>query len=276
MKMNMKMVKLVFFMLINMQGIAIAQTVKTPIEKSESNNHPPLKSSLSQVYGGEGVDQYNLGYNYLVGKGVKQSNKKAKKWFDLAAKSNVPAVRYKIGRLFETGTLYQQSYHEAVKHYRFAAYSGDIYGKNNLAILYLNGTGVAKDVDKGITLFTQAAERGNAESQVNLGLIYLNGTGVPKDIKKAFTWFKEAAKDNNPTALYYLAEHAFAEKDYVKAYDYYLDSAQQSNDDAQLKLAMLYAKGLGIKKDSSIATDWLTKAAKLGNKQAIAMLKNRK
>ena len=69
-----------------------------------------------------------------------------------------------------------------------------------------------------------------------------------------------------------MAEHAFAEKDYVKAFDYYLISAQQSNNDAQLKLAMLYAKGLGVKKNNNAANIWLTKAAKLGNKKAIAML----
>jgi TPR repeat protein len=264
---------LILSVVTSMQSIAIAQELKTPIDKNVNSNQPEMDNILSGAYGGEGAEQYNLGYHYLYGQGVNQSNKEAKKWFDLAAKSDSPAARYKIGRLYETGVLYQKDIDKAVFHYEFAAKNGDLYAINNLAILYLNGTGVSQDVNKGIKFLTQAAERANVEAQVNLGLYYLNAIKAEHSIKSALKWFTEAAKENNPTALYYLAEHAFAEKDYVKAYDYYLTSAQQSNNNAQLKLAMLYAKGLGIEKNNSTATNWLTKAAKLGNKKAISMLK---
>ncbi len=252
--------------------LTVAQETKTLTDNDANSNQPAYNNILSGAYG-EGAGQYNLGYKYLHGKGVVQSNFEAKKWFDLAGKSNNPGVRYKIGRLYETGVLYKKDIIKAVFHYEFASKKGDIYAINNLAILYLKGTGVTKDVDKAITLFTQAAERNSIEAQVNLGLYYLNATPKDHSIKKALKWFTEAAKDNNPVALYYLAEHAFAEKDYVKAYDYYLTSAQQSNDNAQLKLAMLYAKGLGIEKSQAETLRWLKESAKLGNKKAIAMLK---
>lgn len=241
------------------------------IDEQTANNNKVLNALL----GGDAAQQYNKGYYYLTGTGdVKQSQKEAKKWFDLAGKSKTPAVRYKIGRLYETGTLYQQNYVEAIKHYSYAADKGDIYAINNLAILYLNGTGVTKDITKGITLFSKAAERGNVEAQVNLGLYYLSTIKESNNLNKALKWFTEAAKDNNPVALYYLAEHAFAEKDYVKAYDYYLASAEQSNDKAQLKLAMLYGKGLGIEKNQEKSLRWLEESAKLGNEKAKVFLNN--
>lgn len=259
--------------------ILYSSTALAEIDHALANNKKQQSlhgDGFLQAMGGDAVQQYNKGYYYLTGTAdVKQNDVKAREWFNLAAKSNVPAIRYKIGRLYETGTLYRQSYSEAVKHYSYAADKGDIYAINNLAILYLNGEGVEKDIDKGIKLFTQAANRASVEAQVNLGLYYLNGSQEYHNIEKALKWFTEAATDNNPVAMFYLAEHAFSEKDYVKAYDYYLISAEQSNDKAQLKLAMLYAKGLGIKKNNSIATDWLTKAAKLGNKTAIALLKSK-
>jgi hypothetical protein len=264
---------LILSVIMSLPITSIAQEVPIPMASNANIDQLPMDSLLSGAYGGEGAEQYNLGYHYLYGKDVKQSNREAKKWFDLAAKSNSGAVQYKIGRLYETGVLYQKDINKAVKHYRYAADKGDIYAINNLAILYLNGTGVTRDVDKGIGLFTRAAESGNVEAQVNLGLYYLNAKQKGYSIKKALEWFTEASKDNHPVALYYLAEHAFAEKDYVKAYDYYLISAQQSNDNAQLKLAMLFAKGLGIEKNHNTATNWLIKAAKLGNKKAISMLK---
>ena len=236
-------------------------------------NEVSTDSILTAAMVGEGIQQYNKGYHYLTGTGdVQQSDEQARYWFDLAAKSNIPGVRYKIGRLFETGTLYKQSYTEAVIHYNYAADRGDVYAINNLAILYLNGTGVTQDINKGIALLTQAAEKANVEAQVNLGLYYLNTKSSKDSIKHALKWFTEAAKANNPEALFYLAEHAFAEQDYVKAYDYYLHSAQQSNSNAQLKLAMLYGKGIGIDKDHQQSVKWLKESAKLGNQQAIAIL----
>jgi TPR repeat protein len=242
-------------------------------ESYAKNNEVSTDSILTAAMGGEGIQQYNTGYNYLTGTGdVQQSDKKAKYWFDLAAQSNIAGVRYKIGRLFETGTLYKQSYTKAVMHYNYAAGRGDVYAINNLAILYLNGTGVTQDINKGIGLLTQAAEKANVEAQVNLGLYYLSTKSDEDSLKNALQWFTEAAKANNPEALFYLAEHAFAEQDYVKAYDYYLHSAQQSNSNAQLKLAMLYGKGLGIDKDHEQSVKWLKESAKLGNQQAIAIL----
>jgi len=256
-----------------MQNKVVAQELKPAVDKNVNSSITPTQDMISQAYGGEGSQQYNLGYHYLHGKGVKQSNDEAKKWFDLAAKSNSPAARYKIGRLYETGVFYKKDIDKAVYHYEFAAKKGEVYALNNLAILYLTGEGVAQDIDKGISFAKKAASRGNAEAQVNLGLVYLNGTGVTIDRVQALNWFEEAAKDTHPVALYYLAEHAFAEKDYVRAYNYYLTSAEQSNANAQLKLAMLYGKGIGTEKDHEKSLKWLKEAAKLGNKKAIFMLK---
>ena len=197
------------------QSSAIAQVLEA---STDNNSQTKMDSMLSRAYIGDGVEQYNLGYHYLYGEGVEQSNSEARKWFDLAAKSESPAVRYKIGRLYETGVLYQQDINKAVFHYEFAAERGEIYALNNLAILYLKGTGVTKDVEKGINYLTLSANKGNVEAQVNLGLYYLTSQ-EERNIENALKWFSEAAKDHNPIALYYLAEHAYAQQDYVKAYD---------------------------------------------------------
>lgn len=271
----MKYITITLFLALFLTNV-FAETDVKKTDITNKNEQSVTTNMVVEAMGGEAAQQYNKGYYYLTGTGdVTQSDVKAKKWFDLAANSNVPAVRYKIGRLYETGTLYQQNYLEAVKHYSFAADKGDVYAINNLAILYLNGTGITQDINKGISLFTQAAEKGNVEAQVNLGLYYLDATQQQHSIGNALKWFTEAGKAHNPVALYYLAEHAYVEQDYVKAYDYYLKSAEQSNDNAQLKLAMLFAKGLGVEKNTSTALVWLTKAAELGNKRAISMLNKR-
>jgi TPR repeat protein len=252
--------------------VANAQSIEIPMAR-DTHSQLPMDKMLADTFGGEGVEYYNKGYHYLYGKGVTQSSTEARRWFDLAAKSNSPAARYKIGRLYETGTFYNKDIEKAIFHYEFSAQKGDVYALNNLGILYLTGKGVKQDTNKGLSFMRRAAATGNTEAQVNLGLIYLNGTGVKTNKKNALEWFKEAGRTNNPEALFYLAEHAFAEQDYVQAYDYYLHSAQQSNSNAQLKLAMLYGKGLGINKDHEQSVKWLKESAKLENEQAIAILK---
>lgn len=53
-----------------------------------------------------------------------------------------------------------------------------------------------------------------------------------------------------------------------KAFEYFLKSAQQENPQEQLGLGYMYLNGYGVKKDSNIAFDWLSKAAKQGNEDA--------
>jgi len=144
---------------------------------------------------------------------------------------------------------------------------------NNLAILYLQGEGVIRDVDKGVSFAKKAALRGNAEAQVNLGLVYLNGTGVPIDKRQALKWFKQAAKQKNTEALYYVAQYHLSNKEFLAAFDYLNKAANLEHSNAQLKLAMLYDKGLGTEKNHTQSLIWLNESAKLGNKKAIDILK---
>lgn len=268
---------LTFAALIAVQSDAIAQSTEIPMAKMETNiNQQSMDTMLSDTFGGVGVEYYNKGYHYLYGKGVKQSNELAGKWFDLAAKSESPAVRYKIGRLYETGVFYQQDINQAVFHYEFAASKGDVYALNNLAILYLTGQGVEQNIEKGIEFAKQAAIKGNAQAQVNLGLVYLNGTGVDVDKLEALRWFNQAAQQHNTDALYYVAQYHLSKKEFLEAFEFLNEAAKLDHADSQLKLAMLYDKGFGVEKDREQSLIWLNKSAELGNKKAITILKSLK
>lgn len=261
--------------LIFVPGEGNAQNVEIPMAKTDPNvNQQSMDTVLSDTFGGVGVEYYNKGYHYLYGKGVKQSDEQARKWFDLAAKSESPAVRYKIGRLYETGVFYQQDINKAVFHYEFAASKGDSYALNNLAILYLTGQGVDQNIEKGIGFAKQAAKKGNAQAQVNLGLVYLNGTGVGVDKLEALRWFNQAAQQHNTDGLYYVAQYHLSKNEFLEAFEFLNEAANLEHADSQLKLAMLYDKGLGVDKDRAKSLLWLNKAAELGNKKAIKILQS--
>lgn len=253
-------------------NVVVGQALNRSFEESTNVEQSNIDGMIQRAYIGDGAEQYNLGYHYFYGKGVQRNFSKAKKWFDLASKSESPAARYKIGRLYETGVFYKKDIKQAVLHYEFAASKGEIYALNNLAILYLTGNGVAQDVPKGISLAKRSALKGNAEAQVNLGLVYLNGTGVAVDKVKALQYFKDAAKQLNPEGLYYLAQFHLSLQEYVEAFDYFHEAAKLGHSNSQLRLAMLFDKGLGTEKSQEQSLKWLKESADQGNIKASKIL----
>lgn len=87
----------------------------------------------------------------------------------------------------------------------------------------------------------QSAMQGNAEAQAKLGAMYLLGrNGFEMDEKKAAEWM--------------------------------LKSANQGFIEAEVIMAALYDRGMGVKNDVKIATAWYEKAAAQGHGPSLAIL----
>ncbi|MDO9048593.1 MAG: tetratricopeptide repeat protein [Methylobacter sp.] len=87
----------------------------------------------------------------------------------------------------------------------------------------------------------QLAMQGNAEAQAKLGAMYLLGrNGVEKDEQKAAEWM--------------------------------LKSANQGFIEAEVIMAALYDRGMGVKNDVKMATAWYEKAATQGHGPSLAIL----
>jgi len=61
---------------------------------------------------------------------------------------------------------------------------------------------------------------------------------------------------------------AFKNKDYQKAYKEWKAAAEAGEAEAQFDLGVLYAQGLGVRRDLTVATSWYRKAAEQGNAEA--------
>ena len=87
----------------------------------------------------------------------------------------------------------------------------------------------------------QQAEQGNALAQAQMGAMYqLGRNGVAKDTQKSAKWM--------------------------------LKAANQGLVEAEVFMAALYDRGLGVKQNSNIATQWYEKAAAQQHGTALAIL----
>jgi len=122
-----------------------------------------------------------------------------------------------------------------------AAAAGEAEAQFGLGYRYLLGQDIARDDRRAFTLWTKSAGQGHAASFNNLGCLYAAGRGKAQDDNKAFSCFRRAAA---------------------------LD-----NEIGQLNLGRMYLDGRGTTQDLAKARLWLRLAAKHGNTDALALLK---
>ena len=111
-----------------------------------------------------------------------------------AAKNNLAAAQYELGRRYDNGEGVGKDEREAFRWYMKAAEQGFAAAQNNVGWGYQNGVGVGKDEREAFRWFMKAAEQGLAVAQNNVGWDYQNGVGVGKDEREAFRWYKMAAE----------------------------------------------------------------------------------
>ena len=125
----------------------------------------------------------------------KKQYETAIRWYKKVAKDySYPSAQNNLGHMYRGGKGVPKDDKKAVKWFRLAAEQGDALGQNALGNMYDTGRGVPKDDKESAKWRTLAAEQGNSQSQYNLGVMYENGKGVLKDYKTAVKWYRLAAE----------------------------------------------------------------------------------
>ncbi|KAK8897482.1 hypothetical protein M9Y10_015436 [Tritrichomonas musculus] len=211
----------------------------------------------------------SLGNLYFIGKGIEQDYEKALSYFRMAAKKGDLDSYNMIGYYYDK---IEQNYGEAKKFYEIAAKQNHPNALNNLGCLYYHGWGMARDFFEAKKNFEKSASLNNARGFFLLARLYLNGEGVKKDILKAKELLIKSKKKNYPSALFVLGDIYFNEKDYAKAKECYEEALKSKNNDAALKLGILYLYGYGIKSDYKTAFHYFQSCEKEVNINALYYL----
>merc|ERR1712196_204543 len=87
--------------------------------------------------------------------------------------------------------------------------------------------------------FKASTINGNSDAEYKLGWMFENGIGVDKDLKTSFKLTENSALKGNKIGQYNLAIRYEKEKQYGKAYEYYLKSANNGLAIAQNKVGCI-------------------------------------
>jgi len=157
-------------------------------------------------------------------------------------------------------------YGNAHKIWQALAIRGNAEASFNLGVLYEDGLGVSQDLSQALIHYETAAIAGGFKAQYRLGLLYFVGKSVPVDKVKAKHWLTKAAAEGDKDSIemlkilrdtnssqrdkaFLLAETAYAAGDYHQAANIWQRLADDNDITSRTRLAWLYEKGLGVKRN---------------------------
>ncbi len=184
-------------------------------------------------------------------------------WYRKAAEQGNDYAQENLAQLYEK----QGSIDEAIFWYRKVAEQGKAYDQHSLAELYEK----QGSVDEAIFWYRKAAEQGKDYAQKDLAKLYEK----QGSIDDAITWYRKAAEQGHAQSQYNLGKLLAKKGQSSESLLWIKKAAYQEEERALLFLAMLYCLGSDeekIEKDRKLGYEYLTSAAKLGNKTAISIL----
>ena len=182
---------------------------------------------------------------------------------ELAKKDN-PFACFEIASMEFYGIITgKKRYEEAYKYYKIAAENNHPVANWAIGYLYYEGyigNKSKRDLYLAFKYFNKARKLKCSNAFNSFGLIILNGNmpHIKKNRDKAIEMFKKAKSLGNIYAYNNLGKICEDEKDYKKAFDYYLVSADSGESWAANKIGDFYRKGVVGKKDLKKAFEYYT------------------
>lgn len=154
-----------------------------------------------------------------------------------------------------------------------AASEGDPLALFEIGARYTDGRGVATDLKEAARWYELAAARGFAPAEYRLANLYEKGQGVERDLPRARQLYEVAAGKGNASAMHNLAVLLATgvgteQPDFDGAAKWFQKASELGVRDSQFNLAILYARGNGVKQDLEESYKWFSIAARDGDGDA--------
>ena len=139
-------------------AIVVFPSLKSSFTKGGTENQQQISQVESTNEPTDAKAQFELGDKYYDAKNYEQ----AVYWFRKAAEQRYADAQFNLGWMYEYGQGVKQDYGEAVKWYRLAAEQGHAPAQYNLGLMYEYGKGVKKDYSEALKWYRKAAEQGDS------------------------------------------------------------------------------------------------------------------
>lgn len=244
---------------------------------------------LQEAEQGNGFAMHDLGRMFADGLGRDADVGLAQKWYEKALeaflvreesvkKKEKPYLQYRIGKMYASGLGAEQNYEKAAHWFSQAAAMAHKYAQYSLAGLYRCGQGVEQNDMQAFDLYRSSSDQGNPYASLELAKMYQDGLGTKQDSQQAGRRFQDAysgfvilEEKNHDDRLQYrigqmLHTGMGTEPDDERAAGYWKKSAKLGNINAQYALGKLWLETESG--DSSLAVEWLTRAANADHSSA--------
>ncbi|KAI8374477.1 uncharacterized protein BYT42DRAFT_499505 [Radiomyces spectabilis] len=197
---------------------------------------------------------------------------------DMATQSDTDgSVHYWLAACYEEGIhdVCDPDLEKAFQHYMVAAKTGDTDGEFQVALMLSNGQGVPCNRKDAYTWYEKAAQKGHRTALYSLGLYHAKGlAGCARSLDQARTYFEKAAQLGLPKAMTSLATtyRLTATPQLDKSIYWYKKAAALDDVTAQRELGILYDAGTEVPQNHRLAYEYLEKAAKHKDSQAMLLL----
>lgn len=222
--------------------------------------------------------QYRIGKMYAFGLGTEQNDEQAAYWFSQAAALGHKYAQYSLAGLYRCGQGVEQNDMQAFDLYRSSSDQGNPYASLELAKMYQDGLGTKQDSQQAGRRFQDAysgfviLEEKNHDDrlQYRIGQMLHTGMGTEPDDERAAGYWKKSAKLGNINAQYALGKLWLETEsgDSSLAVEWLTRAANADHSSAQYALGKLYRDGVYFEKDMGQAMKWFRSSAELGNAYA--------
>ncbi|MBR6371612.1 MAG: sel1 repeat family protein [Victivallales bacterium] len=248
----------------------IAKKTREAIEHYENGSFDKAFDAVEYADSSNPRVSFILGMKHLKQGRNEQGNFEAgEKALLHAAQNGIKEACFELGKLYDPRGKAWRTSQEKAKIWYMDAFENGTYEAGLYLAKMLNDAG---DVNEAFKWMSKTSEHGVLVAQRSLAWMYKEGRGVNRNLEKAIQLYEAVANQNDVEAMLALGV-IYGDKQsevfsYSIAFEWFMKAAEEENDRAQLVVAIMYEKGLGIEKNLLKAADWYEKAAKNGAKEA--------
>lgn len=230
----------------DMQARMILGMLYAEGEGCEQNVNTALTYLASSAVHGNAEAYRHMGDIFISGKLIEADADKALECYKAAADLGMTNAYETMGDIFHKGELVKRDIPRAIELYDIGAKEGHSGArekaellKNKREELYSVGEGLrASNPEQSFRAFAISSGMGYVPSYKQMARAFLNGTGIKKDRSQAFLWYEKAVNSKDDDALY--------------------------------EYGLCFSRGIGTPFNFNRAIEVLSKAARLGSKDARA------